>query len=88
MHTANNNLFQRLLASINKLQADSIIWWRKIEMQLSWEYTIEHNYVIKQVFTFHLGLANLLVVCVITGSLIKTEINTNWREHPWTKMMQ
>lgn len=64
MHTANNNLFQRLLASINKLQADSIIWWRKIEMQLSWEYTIEHNYVIKQVFTFHLGLANLLVVSV------------------------
>lgn len=64
MHTGNNNLFQRLLASINKLQADSIIWWRKIEMQLSWEYTIEHNYVIKQVFTFHLGLANLLVVSV------------------------
>lgn len=64
MHTGNNNLFQRLLASIDKLQADSIIWWRKIEMQLSWEYTIEHNYVIKQVFTFHLGLANLLVVFV------------------------
>lgn len=64
MHTGNNNLFQRLLASIDKLQADSIIWWRKIEMQLSWEYTIEHNYVIKQVFTFHLGLANLLVVSV------------------------
>lgn len=64
MHTGNNNLFQRLLASLDKLQADSIIWWRKIEMQLSWEYTIEHNYVIKQVFTFHLGLANLLVVSV------------------------
>lgn len=64
MHTGNNNPFQRLLASIDKLQADSIIWWRKIEMQLSWEYTIEHNYVIKQVFTFHLGLANLLVVSV------------------------
>lgn len=64
MHTGNNNLFQRLLASIDKLQADSIIWWRKIETQLSWEYTIEHNYVIKQVFTFHLGLANLLVVSV------------------------
>lgn len=64
MHTGNNNLFQILLASIDKLQADSIIWWRKIEMQLSWEYTIEHNYVIKQVFTFHLGLANLLVVSV------------------------
>lgn len=64
MHTGNNNLFQRLLASIDKLQADSIIWWRKIEMQLSWEYTIEHNYVIKQVFIFHLGLANLLVVSV------------------------
>lgn len=64
MHTGNNNLFQRLLASIDKLQADSIIWWRKIEMQLSWEYTIEHNYVIKQVFNFHLGLANLLVVSV------------------------